>query len=107
MEGNTIVLVKNMTARDDSCNETSNRQLIDSLKALQRKEVVMSRCHGSNIFWILTKRGPANMAEKTEKVDMHDFPVHDCTHEQNGSPYFSSIIAQYKWFYLSRKVVKT
>ena len=95
-----------MTARDDSCNETSNRQLINSLKALQSEEVVMPRCHGSKIFWILTKRGPANMAEKTEKVDMHYFPVHDYTHEQNGSPYLSSIIAQCKWFYLSRKVAK-
>ena len=95
-----------MTARDDSCNEKSNRQLINSLKALQREEVVMPRCHGSKIFWILTKRGPANMAEKTEKVDMHYFPVYDCIYEKNGNPYFSSIIAQCKWFYLSRKVVK-
>ena len=57
-----------MTARDDSCNETSNRQLINSLKALQREEVVMPRCHGSKIFWILTKRGPANMAEKPRNL---------------------------------------
>ena len=95
-----------MTARDNSCNETSNRQLINSLKELQREEVVMPRCHGNKIFWILTKRGPANMAEKTDKVDMHYFPVHDCIHEPNGSSHYSSITAHCKWFYLSRKVVK-
>ena len=34
----------------------------------------------------------------TEKeVDMYDFPVHDCTQEQNGSPYFSSIVRRYRW----------
>ena len=28
------------------------------------------------------------MAEKKkEKFNMHDFAVHDCTKEQNGSPY--------------------
>ena len=32
------------------------------------------------------------MAEKNEKIDMFDFAVHDCTQEQNGSPYFSSIV---------------
>ena len=25
---------------------------------------------------------------------MYDFPVHDCTQEQNGSPYFASIVGQ-------------
>ena len=39
--------------------------------------------------WIWTNRGPTNMAEKknTKKIDLYDFPVHDCTQEQNGSPY--------------------
>ena len=31
------------------------------------------------------------MPEKKEKLNMYDFSVHDCTKEQNGSPYFSSI----------------
>ena len=25
--------------------------------------------------------------KKTKKIDLYDFPVHDCTQEQNGSPY--------------------
>ena len=30
------------------------------------------------------------MAEKKDekKKDMYDFPVHDCSQEQHGSPYF-------------------
>ena len=27
-----------------------------------------------------------NENEKKKKKDMHDFPVHYCTQEQNGSP---------------------
>ena len=45
------------------------------------------------------------MTENSEKVDMSDFPVHDHTQEQNGSPYFSSIVRQSKWPSLSRKIV--
>ena len=37
--------------------------------------------------------GPANIAEK---IDMYDFPVPDCTEEQNGS----------KWPSLSRTIVE-
>ena len=37
---------------------------------------------------ISTVCGPANMAEKNDKNDMYDFLVHDCTHEQNSSPFF-------------------
>ena len=36
---------------------------------------------------------------------MNDFPVHDYTQEQNGGPYFSSTVQQYKWPSLSRKIV--
>ena len=46
------------------------------------------------------------MTENSEKVDMSDFPVHDYTQEQNGSPYFSSMIVQQcKWPSLLRKIV--
>ena len=31
---------------------------------------------------------------RDEKIDMHDFPVHDCTQEQNVSPYFPSVFGQ-------------
>ena len=35
------------------------------------------------------------MAEKNiDKIDMYDFPLHDCTQEQNGSPHFSYIVRQ-------------
>ena len=51
--------------------------------------------------------GPANKAGKTKKINMYDFVlVHDCTQEQNGSPCFSSIVRQYEWPSLSRKIVK-
>ena len=45
------------------------------------------------------------MTENSKKVDMYDFPVHDYTQKQNGSPYFSSIIRQCKWLSLSKKIV--
>ena len=41
---------------------------------------------------------------KDEKIDMHDFPVHDFTQEQNVSAYCPSIFRQGKWPSLSRKV---
>ena len=42
-------------------------------------------------FVDLNKRSPASMAEKKTKIlDMCDFPVQDCTQEQNSNPYFSS-----------------
>ena len=44
--------------------------------SLIEKEVVTSRCHG-------------NKTKKNETNDMYTvFPVHDCTQEQNRSPYF-------------------
>ena len=45
------------------------------------------------------------MTVNSKKVDMYDFPVHDYTQEQNGSPYFSSIIQRCKWPFLSKKIV--
>ena len=41
---------------------------------------------------ILNNRGPANMAEKGENIDMYGFSAPDCTQEQNGSPCFSFIV---------------
>ena len=53
-------------------------------------EVVTSRCLGSKFLvlriWQI----------KTKEIDMHDFPVHDCTREPNSSPYFSSIVRPWK-----------
>ena len=46
-------------------------------------------CHDAwqQNVWTWTNRGPANMAEKNyKKTDLYDFPVHDYTQEQNGSP---------------------
>ena len=37
---------------------------------------------------------------------MYDFPVHDYTQEQNGSPYFSSVVQKCQWPSLSTKTVK-
>ena len=54
-----------------------------------RGEVVTSSCYGSINFWTSTNRGPAgNEIKKRKKIDLFDFPVHDFTKEENGSPYF-------------------
>ena len=37
---------------------------------------------------------------------MYDFPMHDWTRDQNGVPYFSSIVRQCKWPSLSREMVE-
>ena len=37
---------------------------------------------------------------------MYDFPMHDWTRDQNGVPYFSSIVRQCKWPSLSREIVE-
>ena len=41
-----------------------------------------------------------------DNIDKYDFPVRDCTQEQNGSPNFSSAVRQGKWPFLSRKIVE-
>ena len=52
-------------------------------------------------------RGPANMSEYyAKKGDMYDFPVYDCTQEQNGSRYFSTVVRQYTWLSLPWKIVE-
>ena len=44
--------------------------------------------------------------KKTKKTEMYVSCVTDCTQSQNGSPYFSSIVGQWKWPPLSRKSVE-
>ena len=44
--------------------------------------------------------------KENEKIDMYDSPVHDCTQEQDDSPYFYSIVQQCKWPSLLRKTVE-
>ena len=64
----------------------------------------MSRCHGSKMS---TNRGHVNMAEKkNEKNGLYNFGVYECTREQNGNPYFCSIVRRCKWPSLSRKIVE-
>ena len=46
----------------------------------------MSRCHGSKICG--SQQTVVLGDKKDEKIDMHDFPLHDCTQKQKGSPYF-------------------
>ena len=48
------------------------------------------------IFLDLKKPWSSKNGRKNEKIDVYDFPVHDCTQELNGSPYFSSIDRQCK-----------
>ena len=53
----------------------------------------MSCCHGSNI-----SGGSQEIVvlqiwqKKNEKNNVYDFPVYYCTQEQNGTPYFSSMV---------------
>ena len=44
--------------------------------------------------------------KKTKKLNMYDFPVHDYTQDQNGSPYFFSMFQQCKWPSLSREILE-
>ena len=45
----------------------------------------MSRCHGSKISGSQHNCVPANMAGVTKKIDMYDFPLHDCTATQESN----------------------
>ena len=56
------------TLRASDRGKSTRRGHVPSLK---EKEVVTSRCHSNKI-----------------KIQYTVFPVHDCTQEQNGSPYF-------------------
>ena len=63
---------------------TTSQSLV--LKSVLRSSVTLP-CY--QFFYIIsTNRVPANMADKNDKKknDMHDFPVHYCSQEQNGSP---------------------
>ena len=99
-----------------SCGLPLNRQTKAGFWEFKEKYVVHT-CHPSNRekpwyqnFWILTNWAPANMAakkkKKTKKIDICDFPVYDCTQEQNSSPYFSCIIWKCKWPSPSTKTVE-
>ena len=44
--------------------------------------------------------------DRKKKPKRSDFPVYDSAEEQNGNPYFSSIVRQFKWPSLSRKIVE-
>ena len=66
----------------------------------------MSCCHGSKISGSqLTV--VLQTCQKKEKIDIYDFPVHDCTQGQNDSPYFSSIVSQGNRRSLSRNIIES
>ena len=67
-------------------------------------EVATSRCHGSKISGSLQTVVLQIWQKKNEKIDVYKF--HDYTQEQNGSPYFSSIVRECKWPSLSRKIIE-
>ena len=46
----------------------------------------LSRCHGSTIS-CGSQQTVVLADRKNENVDMYDFPLHDCTQEQNGSSF--------------------
>ena len=45
----------------------------------------MSCCHGGKISGSQHNCVPVNMAGKNEKIDMCDFPLHDCTATQESN----------------------
>ena len=65
------------------------------LKSVLKSSITLP-CY--QFFYIIsTNRVPANIADKNDKKnDMHDFPVHYCSQERNGSPQRSSIVRQCK-----------
>ena len=66
----------------------------------------MSCCHGSKISGSqLTV--VLQTCQKKKKIDIYDFPVHDCAQGQNGSPDFSSIISQGNRPSLSTNIVES
>ena len=70
--------------------ENLNTKKKDSFWTIQRKfcpdEIERRRSYitlpWQPNFWSSTKHGHANIAEKNEKIDMYDFPTHDCTQKQ-------------------------
>ena len=63
---------RTLRASDRGLGKSTRRRHVPSLI---EKEVVTSRCHGNKT--------------KNQTNDVYTvFPVHDCTQEQNGSPYF-------------------
>ena len=66
----------------------------------------MSCCHGSKISGSqLTV--VLQTCQKKEKINIYDFPVHDCAQGQNCSPYFSSIVSQGNRPSLSRNIIES
>ena len=45
-------------------------------------------------FRDLNSLWPCKHGRKNDKNDMHDFPVHNCTQEQNSSPFFHHLTMQ-------------
>ena len=72
----------------------------------QRGEAVTSRCHGSEISGS-QQAVVLQIWQEKKMIKMTCMtPLHDCTQDQNGSPYFSSIVRQCKWPSLSWKIVE-
>ena len=45
-----------------------------------------SRCHGNEVSESQQTVVLKYVKKRRKKIDMYDFPMHDCTQEQNGSP---------------------
>lgn len=91
----------------DNAHHTEAFKLILRLTTTYRwfNNKVLKFSNGSKVHQ-KNNRGPANMSGKKKKGDMYDFPVHDCNQEQNGSRYFSTVVRQYTWLSLPRKIVQ-
>ena len=62
-----------------------------------KRKVFTSRCHVTMVTQFLDLNKPWSCKcdiEKKRTVGVYDFPVLDCTQDENGSPFFSSIVRQ-------------
>ena len=90
----------NKVRRTRDSNPCHNRWSWEPSYQIERTSL-QSHCHVT-IFFLSQQTAFLQIwqiktkTKKKKKNDMHDFPVHYCSQEQNGSPYLSSIVRQCK-----------
>ena len=77
------------------CNLEMDRQ---NFIQLERRRIDEIQIPGSQQIW---------QENKQQKTDMYDFSVHDCTQDQNGSPYFSSIVRQSRGHLYQKRLLRS
>ena len=86
------ILVKAITKNSDCLRFLTVKTRLSS-RIIESRNRYVTFPWEQNVL-IATNRGPVNMAQKIENIDMHGYPLNDCTQEQSDSPNFSSIVRQ-------------